>query len=49
MSKILAVMGVTGKKSGGYFTEVLCEHVDELTAVFDGDIRAVVRASSNTT
>lgn len=33
MSKILAVTGATGKKSGGYFAQVLCEHTDEIIMV----------------
>lgn len=48
MSKILAITGATGKKSGGYFAQVLCERRDEVTAIFDGGVRALVRASSNT-
>lgn len=48
MSRILAITGATGKKSGGYFTQVLCAHKDEVALIFDGGIRAVVRESSNT-
>lgn len=49
MKKILAITGATGKKSGGYFAKVLCEHADEVKAMFDGGIRAIVRATSDTT
>lgn len=49
MNKVLAITGATGKKSGGYFTQVLCEHADEINEMFDGGIRAVIRATSNTT
>ncbi len=48
MNKVLAITGATGKKSGGYFAQVLCEHADAINAMFDGGIRAVVRATSNT-
>ncbi len=48
MSGILAITGATGKKSGGYFARVLCEHKGEVEAVFDGGIRAIVREASDT-
>lgn len=49
MSKVLAITGATGKKSGGYFAKVLCEHANEVNAMFEGGIRAIVRATSDTT
>lgn len=49
MSKVLAITGATGKKSGGYCAKVLCDHANEVNAMFDGGIRAIVRATSNTT
>ena len=48
MNNMLAITGATGKKSGGYFAHVLSEHADEVNAMFDGNIRAVVRATSDT-
>lgn len=48
MSKILTITGATGKKSGGYFAQVLCKHMDEISAMFDGGVRAIVRKTSDT-
>lgn len=48
MSKVLAITGATGKKSGGVFTQIICEHAGEINAMFDGGIRTIVRATSNT-
>lgn len=48
MSRVLAITGATGKKSGGYFAQVLGEHTDEINAMFDGGIRVVARATSST-
>jgi len=44
----LAITGATGKNSGGYFVRVLSEHANEINAMFDGGIRVVTRATSNT-
>ncbi|WP_099205678.1 NAD-dependent epimerase/dehydratase family protein [Scatolibacter rhodanostii] len=48
MNKVLAITGATGKKSGGYFTQVLSEHADQISSMFPGGIRATIRASSDT-
>ena len=48
MSKILAVTGLTGKKSGGVFAELLAQNIDEVRKMFPDGIRALVRATSNT-
>jgi len=48
MVRILAITGATGKKSGGYFAEVLCENLDNIHRIFGGGIRTIVRKSSDT-
>ncbi|MCD8162803.1 MAG: NAD(P)H-binding protein [Synergistaceae bacterium] len=48
MSRVLAITGTTGKKSGGVFTQILCKHADEINTMFDGGIRTIIRATSNT-
>lgn len=48
MSKILAITGATGKKSSGYFTQLLCEHSDEINAIYKDGIRVVARETSDT-
>lgn len=48
MRRTLAITGITGKKSGGFFAQVLYEHNDEVISTFDGGIRVLVRESSDT-
>lgn len=47
MSKVLLITGITGK-SGGYFSQILCENKEEILSKFDGGIWVVVREASNT-
>lgn len=47
MSKILALTGVTGMKSGGAFAEQLSENRDILREKFPDGIRALMRETSN--
>lgn len=49
MSNILAVTGLTGKKSGGGIAQILSTHKDEVLAKFSGGVRALVCSTSNTT
>ncbi len=48
MSKILALTGVTGKKSGGALAEKIGKNIEAVKELFPDGIRAVVRASSKT-
>ncbi len=47
MKKLLAITGASGKRSGGAFVDVLCEHHEEIYKNFPGGVRAILRASSN--
>lgn len=47
MSKVLAITGLTGKKSGGAFAELLQVNFNSVAGTFD-EIRALVRNSSDT-
>lgn len=47
MGKILAVTGLTGKKTGGYFAKILSDHIDIIKEKFPYGIRALVRNESN--
>ena len=49
MSRILVLTGVTGKKSGGVLTENIGKNIERINEMFPDGIRAVARASSNTT
>jgi nucleoside-diphosphate-sugar epimerase len=48
MSKILALTGVTGKKSGGVLAEEISANREIINTMFPDGIRALVRQSSNT-
>lgn len=48
MSGILAVTGLTGKKSGGGTAAMLAAHQDEVLEKFPGGVRALIRATSDT-
>lgn len=48
MSKILAITGTTGKKSGGGLVQILSAHKDEVLEKFSGGVRALVRTTSDT-
>lgn len=48
MSKILAIIGATGKKSGGGTAQILSAHKDEVLEKFPGGVRALVRSTSDT-
>lgn len=45
--KKLAITGVTGKKSGGAFADLLSKNIDYINELFPDGIRAIVRPSSN--
>lgn len=47
MSGILAVTGLTGKKSGGAFAQYISDNIDEINLRFPRGIRALVRQTSN--
>lgn len=49
MSKILVLIGVTGKKSGKRLTEKIEINIEEIHKRFSDGIRVIVRASSDTT
>ena len=49
MAKILVLTGATGKKSGGVLTENIGRELERVKERFPDGIRAVVRATSNTT
>ena len=48
MGPILAVTGLTGKKSGGAFAAKLHAHWETVEATFPGGVRALIRPSSDT-
>lgn len=48
MEKILAILGLTGKKSGGGTVQILARHKKEVFEKFPGGIRAIVRKTSDT-
>lgn len=48
MKKILVLIGATGKKSGGAFTEAIGKNLEKVQAMFPDGIRAVVRSTSDT-
>lgn len=48
MKKILVLIGVTGKKSGGVLAEKISENLDKVQSMFPDGIRSVVRATSDT-
>ena len=48
MGNVLAVTGLTGRKSGGGFCENIAKNIEEIKQKFRGGIRAIVRESSNT-
>ncbi len=48
MSRILAITGATGKKSGGYITQILSDHMDKVLEKFPDGVRALVRSTSDT-
>ena len=48
MGNILALTGVTGKKSGGVLAEYIAKHLDSVNSMFPGGIRALVRETSDT-
>ena len=48
MSKVLVLIGATGKKSGGAFTQRLGEHLDTVRDMFPDGIRVLVRPASDT-
>ena len=48
MGKILALTGVTGKKSGGVLAENIANHISDVKEHFTDGIRAIARATSNT-
>jgi len=48
MGKILAVIGATGKKSGGAFSEILSKNLSIVNQLFSDGVRFLVRNSSNT-
>lgn len=48
MSKILALTGVTGKKSGGVLAEQIAENIDAIKELFPDGIRAIARPTSDT-
>ena len=48
MNDILAITGLTGKKSGGYTLDILIQHKEEVQKKFAGGIIALVRSASNT-
>ena len=48
MGKILAVIGATGKKSGGAFSEILSKNLSNVNQLFSDGVRFLVRNSSNT-
>ena len=49
MSKKLALIGVTGKKSGGVLAEEIAANIDLVKKIFPGGIRVLVRETSNIT
>ena len=49
MSKILALTGVTGKKSGGILAKYIGENINIVKSIYPDGIRAVVRNTSKTT
>lgn len=48
MSKILALTGVSGKKSGAAFLRLISDNMDEINGMFPDGIRVIVRNTSNT-
>lgn len=48
MSRILAITGATGKKSGGGITQILSANKDEVLEKFPDGVRALVRPISDT-
>lgn len=48
MSRILAITGATGRKSGGAFASLISQRRDEIDTLFSGGMRALVRSTSNT-
>jgi len=48
MKKLLVITGSTGKKSGGYFAQILGLNYGKVQSMFSDGIRAVVRKTSNT-
>lgn len=49
MSLKLALIGITGKKSGGAFAKLIIEHIDEIKAMFPDGIKIIIRKKSDTT
>ncbi|MCQ2444440.1 MAG: hypothetical protein MJ061_02985, partial [Mailhella sp.] len=47
MAKVLAITGLTGKKSGSAFARIIREHYEELLKVYPAGIRAFVRGSTD--
>ena len=48
MSRILAITGATGKKSGGGTVQVLSAHKEEILKKFPDGVRALIRSTSDT-
>lgn len=48
MKKEIAIIGATGKKSGGAFIEQLSQNISTIDDMFPGGQRLIVRESSNT-
>lgn len=48
MAEMLALIGVTGKKSGGVLAEQISKNLSLVNEIFPGGIRALVRKSSKT-
>lgn len=48
MSRILAITGATGRKSGGVFSDVISKNIAEVKKYFPDGIKALVRVQSNT-
>lgn len=49
MPRLLAVTGLTGKKSGGEFARVMRDNAETICNMFPGGVRALVRPGSDTT
>ena len=47
MGKILALTGVTGKKTGRILIEHIAKNIDYINSMFPGGIKALVRETSN--
>lgn len=47
MGEKIALIGLTGKKSGGAFAKRIIRHIDEIQAMFPAGIRIIVRKKSD--